>query len=224
MGTKLSVSSTGTLYDYWGTTIAETLLADLTDQTVTENTEIDVLSLKNGINKKVDENNFKIVTVKKSEKESRESGRVKVIVNLASQEYYKSVQKNVLLSDSSVRIVDCVFKHQGRILSVYAKRARGLMARYIVTQAVHPYTATSTTTTCFSDPNNRGDDAGMMVDSALHTRLFPISIISILNCFLAQLLICKRSHFSFDHDMRISLQVPLFLFSFKRENKRFLVG
>ena len=47
MGTKLGVSTTGTLYDYWGSTISETLLADLTNQTIE-----DELSLKKEINKK----------------------------------------------------------------------------------------------------------------------------------------------------------------------------
>jgi cytoplasmic iron level regulating protein YaaA (DUF328/UPF0246 family) len=179
MGTKLSVSSTGTLYDYWGATIAETLLADLTEQTMHENTEIDELSLKKEITKKVIKKKSSNVNVIKSENEngSRESSRVKVVVNLASQEYFKSVQKNVLQCDKSVRIVECVFKHQGRVLSVYAKRARGLMARYIVTHSVNPYTSTSTSPstsasaststlssaeTSYVDSENSDDDAGMI--------------------------------------------------------------
>ncbi len=55
-----------------------------------------------------------------------------VVVNLASQEYFKAVDRKVL----QARIVDCVFeesrngKHQ--IISFLAKRARGLMARHAV--------------------------------------------------------------------------------------------
>lgn len=53
-----------------------------------------------------------------------------VIVNLASQEYFKSVNKKVL----KARVVDCVFednKGDGfKIISFFAKKARGLMARY----------------------------------------------------------------------------------------------
>ena len=169
MGTKLSVSSTGTLYDYWGATIAETLLADLTDQTMRENTETDELSLKKEITKKANKKKSSDVSVMKSENEdengNRERSRVKVVVNLASQEYFKSVQKNILQCDKNVRIVECVFKHQGRVLSVYAKRARGLMARYIVTHSINPYTSTSpstSATTSFADSKNGDDDAGMI--------------------------------------------------------------
>lgn len=162
MGTKLNVATTGTLYDYWGSTISETLLADLTSQTINDNTEIDDLPSIKEIIKKTDKKKSKTAKIVKNENEngSRERGRVKVVVNLASQEYFKSVQKNVLLSDSSVRIVDCVFKHQGRILSVYAKRARGLMANYIVTHAVNPYSPTSTSTSLLDTSGSGDDDAG----------------------------------------------------------------
>ena len=55
-----------------------------------------------------------------------------VIVNLASQEYFKSVNKKVL----KARVVDCVFednKGDGyKIISFFAKKARGLMARYAI--------------------------------------------------------------------------------------------
>lgn len=59
-----------------------------------------------------------------------------VIVNLASQEYFKSVdQKNL-----KARVVDCVFEDfkggHYKIISFYAKRARGLMARYAATHRV----------------------------------------------------------------------------------------
>jgi cytoplasmic iron level regulating protein YaaA (DUF328/UPF0246 family) len=56
-----------------------------------------------------------------------------VLVNLASVEYFKSVDKKVL----KARVVDCVFEDfkdgQYKIISFYAKRARGLMARYAAT-------------------------------------------------------------------------------------------
>jgi len=56
-----------------------------------------------------------------------------VIVNLASQEYFKSVDTKALRA----RVVDCVFEDfkggQYKIISFYAKRARGLMARYAAT-------------------------------------------------------------------------------------------
>jgi cytoplasmic iron level regulating protein YaaA (DUF328/UPF0246 family) len=56
-----------------------------------------------------------------------------VIVNLASQEYFRSVDRTVL----KPRVIDCVFedwKGGGyKIISFFAKKARGLMARYAVT-------------------------------------------------------------------------------------------
>ena len=58
------------------------------------------------------------------------SDRTPVVVNLASQEYVKAVDRKVL----KARVVECVFE-QGRagryqVVSFFAKRARGLMARF----------------------------------------------------------------------------------------------
>lgn len=56
-----------------------------------------------------------------------------VVVNLASQEYFKAVDRKAL----KARVINCVFedwKGGGyKIISFYAKRARGLMARYAIT-------------------------------------------------------------------------------------------
>jgi len=53
-----------------------------------------------------------------------------VVVNLASNEYFKAVDTKAL----KAQVVDCVFQEnkagQYKIVSFYAKRARGLMARY----------------------------------------------------------------------------------------------
>jgi cytoplasmic iron level regulating protein YaaA (DUF328/UPF0246 family) len=53
-----------------------------------------------------------------------------VVVNLASQEYFKAVDLKAL----KARVVECVFEEerngQYKIISFMAKRARGLMARY----------------------------------------------------------------------------------------------
>jgi cytoplasmic iron level regulating protein YaaA (DUF328/UPF0246 family) len=58
--------------------------------------------------------------------------RSKVIVNLASEEYFKAVDLKALKAP----VVQCVFqeaKADGwKIVSFYAKRARGLMARYVI--------------------------------------------------------------------------------------------
>ncbi len=54
------------------------------------------------------------------------------LLNLASQEYFKSVRPSVL----QARIITPVFKDQKngqyKIISFYAKKARGLMARYVI--------------------------------------------------------------------------------------------
>jgi len=62
-----------------------------------------------------------------------------VIVNLASQEYFKAVDLKTL----KARVIECVFEDykggQYKIISFFAKRARGLMARYAtLNQINHP--------------------------------------------------------------------------------------
>jgi hypothetical protein len=60
--------------------------------------------------------------------------KLPVVVNLASQEYFKAVDRRVL----KARVVDCVFedwqRDAWRIVSFHAKRARGMMARYVIDQ------------------------------------------------------------------------------------------
>jgi len=55
-----------------------------------------------------------------------------ILINLASQEYFKSVRTAKLNAD----IITPVFKEhkngQYKIIGIYAKRARGLMSRYII--------------------------------------------------------------------------------------------
>lgn len=55
-----------------------------------------------------------------------------VVINLASQEYFKSVDLQTL----KARVVECVFEDykggQYKIISFHAKRARGLMARWAI--------------------------------------------------------------------------------------------
>jgi cytoplasmic iron level regulating protein YaaA (DUF328/UPF0246 family) len=59
-----------------------------------------------------------------------------ILVNLASQEYFKAVDRKAL----QARVIECVFEdYKGgkyKIISFNAKRARGLMARYAVTHRV----------------------------------------------------------------------------------------
>lgn len=55
-----------------------------------------------------------------------------LIVNLASQEYFKSVKRKAL----KARVVECVFEDwkngAWKVISFHAKRARGLMARHAI--------------------------------------------------------------------------------------------
>ena len=64
--------------------------------------------------------------------ERLQQDKTPVVVNLASQEYFKSVDRKTLKAP----VVDCVFEEykngQYKIISFMAKRARGLMARYAV--------------------------------------------------------------------------------------------
>jgi len=58
----------------------------------------------------------------------------RVLVNLASEEYFKSVRRDVL----QARVVHCVFEDWKRdtykVISFHAKRARGLMMRFATEQ------------------------------------------------------------------------------------------
>lgn len=59
-----------------------------------------------------------------------------VVVNLASQEYFKAVDVKTL----NARVLECVFEEYKsgsyKVISFFAKRARGLMARYAITHRV----------------------------------------------------------------------------------------
>ncbi|HSW17001.1 MAG TPA: peroxide stress protein YaaA [Ramlibacter sp.] len=59
-----------------------------------------------------------------------------VVVNLASQEYFKAVNRKAL----KARVIECVFEDwkngQYKIISFFAKKARGLMARYAIMNRV----------------------------------------------------------------------------------------
>ncbi len=65
-----------------------------------------------------------------------QADKTPVVVNLASQEYFKSVDQKIL----KARVIECVFEdYKGgkyKIISFLAKRARGLMARYAATHHV----------------------------------------------------------------------------------------
>lgn len=58
------------------------------------------------------------------------------VVNLASQEYFKAVERKAL----AARVIDCVFEdYKGgayKVIGFHAKRARGLMARHAIRQRI----------------------------------------------------------------------------------------
>lgn len=59
-----------------------------------------------------------------------------VVINLASQEYFKAVNVKTL----NARVVECVFEdYKGgkyKVISFFAKRARGLLARYAIQKQI----------------------------------------------------------------------------------------
>jgi hypothetical protein len=70
---------------------------------------------------------------------AKQKDKEKVVVNLASQEYFKSVKRKAL----KARVVECVFEDwkagQWKVISFHAKKARGMMARHaIVKRASKP--------------------------------------------------------------------------------------
>lgn len=89
MGTKLDTASSKNLYEFWGSEIRESLLAE-------------------------------------------PSVHDQVLINLASNEYFKVLQPKTL----DLRVITPVFKDwkngQYKMISFYAKKARGLMSRYII--------------------------------------------------------------------------------------------
>ena len=85
----------------------------------------------------------------------------KVLVNLASNEYFKAVNAKQL----NARIITPVFKDakngQYKIISFYAKKARGLMSRYIIDHQItepEQIKAFDTDGYYFSDEQSSGDD------------------------------------------------------------------
>lgn len=90
MGTKLATKRGKSLYDFWGSTIAETLNTDMA------------------------------------------AHDDKTIVNLASNEYFKAVDKNTISSPVITAKFLNVKDGKARALMYYAKYGRGLMARWIM--------------------------------------------------------------------------------------------
>lgn len=110
MGTSLKVGRPNNLYQYWSKTIAPYL---------NERLEANAANLDTRVDAKLD---------------------ARVVVNLASREYFGSVNIKLL----KAQVVECVFEDfsgdavEGgyKVLSFFAKKARGMMARYAVQQRI----------------------------------------------------------------------------------------
>jgi cytoplasmic iron level regulating protein YaaA (DUF328/UPF0246 family) len=113
MGTRLPTDKGTTLYSYWGASIAEYLNKRLAAQQGAEAAP-------------------KAGAAKSSRQEDAAPGKAAVLLNLASEEYFKSVDLKVL----KATVVQCVFQdyknEAWKVISFHAKRARGLMARYVI--------------------------------------------------------------------------------------------
>jgi len=66
----------------------------------------------------------------------RESGRRPVLVNLASEEYFKSVKPARLAGTVVTPVFEDWKRDRYRVISFHAKRARGLMSRYAIRKRV----------------------------------------------------------------------------------------
>ncbi|KAL7447783.1 hypothetical protein ACHAWC_000106, partial [Mediolabrus comicus] len=60
---------------------------------------------------------------------NKSSSAPSILANLASDEYSSSIDISSLPPNTIY--LNIIFRHQGRVLSVHAKKARGLMARYL---------------------------------------------------------------------------------------------
>jgi len=63
-----------------------------------------------------------------------ESRPEKILLNLASDEYSAAVDPKSL--PEGTHYIKVIFRHQGRVIAVHAKRARGLMARYLAEEYI----------------------------------------------------------------------------------------
>lgn len=92
MGTKLKVNGLKDLYEFWDTTLEESLMEEL------------------------------------------KSHSNKTIINLASNEYFKAIEG--LKNSDKVKVVTPIFKEyrndKYKIITLNAKKARGMMTRYII--------------------------------------------------------------------------------------------
>lgn len=90
------------------------------------------IPLKNEHNKNLYEYWSSKIAPKLTEMINSSDHKEKTIINLASNEYFKSVDKSAL----TAKVIEPIFLDEGKsgykIISFYAKKARGLMTRFII--------------------------------------------------------------------------------------------
>lgn len=74
--------------------------------------------------------------ITKALNEQLQASRSKVVVNLASNEYYKSVQQDKLNAEVITPVFKDLKNGKYKIISFYAKKARGVMSKYIIRQRI----------------------------------------------------------------------------------------
>jgi uncharacterized protein len=82
-----------------------------------------------------------------------------LVINVASIEYSKAVDLKAIKAEGTP-VVQCAFKDGGKTVTVLAKRARGLLARYVVkqrVQSVDDLKGFSYEGYCYSDSESSAD-------------------------------------------------------------------
>ena len=143
MSTKISIENNKNLYTYWS-------------QYITEQINIE----KNNI----------IQSSSSTSSSSFTASTPFILLNIASEEYFKAISIPHL--DTDIKVIDCIFLDKGKVVSVYAKRARGLLARYICTSVMMPLS---------SDSDDTTGNTSLLQPSPLHQQ--PIAIITRLKAF-----------------------------------------
>ena len=127
MSTKISIENNKNLYTYWS-------------QYITEQINI--------------EKNIIIQSSSSSSSTSSSSFTTPapfILLNIASEEYFKVISLPHL--DTDIKVIDCIFLDKDKVVSVYAKRARGLLARYICQSVMTAPTADNDDTTTSNTPS-----------------------------------------------------------------------
>jgi uncharacterized protein len=133
MGTALMNKRGRNLYSFWGARVAEHLNAQLAH--LAEKNRL-IKDLRNtSPARRIDDT---VHTYEEEITTTKDAFCVSpTIVNLASQEYFKVIDRQILQAP----VLDCVFEDwktdRYKVIGLFAKRARGLLARFAIEQRVH---------------------------------------------------------------------------------------